>query len=143
MKANKYRKKKDCLCISPGEWLNESEEASDRECREAALLALRVTGPSRTGGCKYTQRQTNINILTLTDSRRSALLGSSSWGHLELRNQILYSLNSQHTPQACFTKQGHRVTWIPLPSKIWNCSLYFSPCSTSEGFFSQLSDPSF
>ena len=47
---------------SPGEWLNESEEASDKEWREAALLALRVTGPSRTGGCGYTE--TNININT-------------------------------------------------------------------------------
>ena len=39
-----------CECGLPGEWLKESDEASDREWREAALLALRVTGPSRTGG---------------------------------------------------------------------------------------------
>lgn len=38
------------MWLVPGEWLKESEEASDREWREAALLALRVTGPSRTGG---------------------------------------------------------------------------------------------
>lgn len=44
LKANKN--------ILPGEWFNESEEASDREWREAALLALRVTGRSRTGGCR-------------------------------------------------------------------------------------------
>lgn len=37
---------------SPGEWLKESDEASDSEWREAARLALRVTGPSRTGGCR-------------------------------------------------------------------------------------------
>ena len=41
-----------CLCVLllPGEWLKESEEASERELREAARLALLVTGPSRTGG---------------------------------------------------------------------------------------------
>lgn len=38
--------------LLPGEWLKESDEASDREWRDAALLALRVTGPSRTGGWK-------------------------------------------------------------------------------------------
>ena len=88
----KYERKqgheeKDPVCISPGEWLNESEEASDREWREAALLALRVTGPSRTGGCEHTQRNIDINILTVILSKLSALLGSH---HLELRNQTLY-----------------------------------------------------
>lgn len=43
--------------ILPGEWFNESEEASDREWREVALLALRVTGRSRTGGCRFTQNK--------------------------------------------------------------------------------------
>lgn len=43
--------------ILPGEWFNESEEASDREWREVALLALRVTGRSRTGGCRSTQKK--------------------------------------------------------------------------------------
>lgn len=42
--------------LLPGEWLKESDEASDREWRDAALLALRVTGPSRTGGWKGEQR---------------------------------------------------------------------------------------
>lgn len=45
------------LVGSPGEWLKESDEASDSEWREAARLALRVTGPSRTGGCGHTQRE--------------------------------------------------------------------------------------
>jgi len=45
--------------LSPVEWLNESEEASDKEWREAALLALRVTGPSRTGGCENTEKHTH------------------------------------------------------------------------------------
>lgn len=62
---------KDSLCISPGEWLNESEEASDRDWMEAALLALRVTGPSRTGGCKPTEKHKHIHnsgLLLLDDN---------------------------------------------------------------------------
>lgn len=57
---------------SPGEWLNESEEASDREWREAALLALRVTGPSRTGGCGHTQRNTLVSIVSVMPRYQSA-----------------------------------------------------------------------
>ncbi len=46
------------MCVSPGEWLKESVEASDSEWRDAARLALRVTGPSLTGGCNT--KHTNI-----------------------------------------------------------------------------------
>lgn len=55
--GEKVHDEKGPFCSSPGEWLNESEEASDRDWMEAALLALRVTGPSRTGGCKHTETQ--------------------------------------------------------------------------------------
>lgn len=57
---------------SPGEWLNESEEASDREWREAALLALRVTGPSRTGGCGHTRRNTLVSTVSVMLTDQSA-----------------------------------------------------------------------
>lgn len=62
----------------PGEWRKESEEASDSECREAARLALRVTGPALTGGYKMcTHTHTHLEGLNevdeaVTDIRQSS-----------------------------------------------------------------------
>ncbi len=111
MKA-KGPEEKDSLCISPGEWLNESEDASDREWREAALLALRVTGPSRTGGCKHTERNTNINILAvmLTAQCTAGLL--LMLPAQSKRIESFTSTNNHHRQGVCFIKQHHQVTWI-------------------------------
>lgn len=85
---------------SPGEWLNESEEASDREWSEAALLALRVTGPSRTGGCGHTQRNTLVSTVSVMLTDRSAAC----------RRGVRAQRESRANQEASFITEASRVS---------------------------------